>query len=87
MGTVEKTRCHRASLKAGARFSNPNELKIPNLKLKLEVRINAHGKKSWNPTRTVRLVTSLSQASPYEAIFLPNWRKLELALIQTMNSN
>ena len=26
------------------------------LELKLKVKINAHGKNSWNPTRTVRLI-------------------------------
>ena len=45
MGTVEKTRCQLVSLRAGASFSTSNELKIPNLKLKLKVKISAHFKK------------------------------------------
>ena len=34
------------------------------LKLKLKVKINAHGKKSWNLTRTMRLIT-FSQLSVF----------------------
>ena len=44
MGTVEKTRCHPASLRAEKpAFQTPNELKITNLKSKLKVKTNANG--------------------------------------------
>ena len=35
MGAVEKTRCHQASLRAGARFSNPK--RVENNEIEVEV--------------------------------------------------
>ena len=43
--------------------------KMPNLKLKLKVKINAHGEKNWNPTKTMRLIIFSQQSVPMRGHF------------------
>jgi len=65
MRAVEKTTDHLASLRAGARFSNPERVKNSELEAVFEGK-NQRGRysRNWNQTKTMRLII-LPQSSVF----------------------
>ena len=71
-GNIEKTTGHLASLRVGARFSNPERVEITNLELNLKVKIITNGTIKIELNRDNAPDHFLSHGFSYDDFFMLN---------------